>query len=80
MGMLMIRCPRTGRAIPTGRNVEPAIFRRAAVFFSRTYCPLCHATHEWFVNDAWVAATDNQSPSVAQQSPAATSSLPKSVT
>lgn len=54
MGMLMIRCPKTGRALATGRYVESAIFRSSPVFFSRTYCPLCNAMHEWFAKSAWV--------------------------
>jgi protein-arginine kinase activator protein McsA len=51
---LMIRCQKTGRAISTGRYVDLAAFRSSPVFFSRTYCPLCHVTHEWFAQDAWV--------------------------
>ena len=54
MGMIMIRCPKTGQAISTGRYVEPATFRSTPVFFSRTYCRLCLITHEWFAKDAWV--------------------------
>ena len=54
MSMLMIRCPKTGRPISTGREVEIAAFRSTAVFFSRNYCPLCRVTHEWFAQDAWV--------------------------
>ena len=58
MSMLMIRCPKTGQAIPTGREVEIAAFRSTPVFFSRTYCPLCRVTHEWFAQDAWVCDSD----------------------
>jgi len=54
MSILMIRCPKTGRAISTGREVDSASFRSSPVFFSRTYCPLCGVTHEWFARDAWV--------------------------
>ena len=54
MGMIMIRCPKTGQAISTGKYVEPATFRSTPVFFSRTYCPLCRIMHEWFAKDAWV--------------------------
>ena len=54
MAMMMIRCPKTGRAISTGRYVTSAAFRSSPVFFSRTYCPLCRVTHEWFATDAWV--------------------------
>jgi len=58
MSMLMIRCPKTGQAISTGREVEIAAFRSTAVFFSWTYCPLCRATHEWFAQDAWVCDSE----------------------
>jgi hypothetical protein len=58
MGILMIRCPKTQRAIFTGRYVDSATFRSTPVFFSRTYCPLCRATHEWFAKDAWVCDSD----------------------
>ncbi len=51
---LMILCPKTARAISTGRYVELATFRSSPVFFSQTYCPLCRVTHEWFAKDAWV--------------------------
>ena len=54
MSCLWIRCPKTGRAIFTGREVESASFRSSPVFFSHTYCTLCRETHEWFVKDAWV--------------------------
>ena len=53
MSMLMIRCPKTGQAISTGKEVEIAAFRSTPVFFGRTYCPLCRVTHEWFAQDAW---------------------------
>lgn len=54
MGMLMIRCPKTERAISTGRYVSPAAFGSTPVFFSRTYCTHCRTMHEWFAKDAWV--------------------------
>ena len=58
MGILMIRCPKTGRAISTGRYVESAAFCSAPVFFSRTYCALCYEVHEWFAKDAWVCDSE----------------------
>ena len=54
MSMLMILCLNTGRTISTGRSVAPETFRSSPVFFGRTYCLLCHVTHEWFAKDAWV--------------------------
>ena len=58
MGVVMIRCPETRRAISTGIEADRATFRSTPVFFSRTYCPLCRTTHEWFAADAWVDETD----------------------
>jgi len=58
MSMLMIRCPKTGQAISTGREVEFATFCSTPVFFSRTYCLLCRVTHEWFVQDAWICDSE----------------------
>jgi hypothetical protein len=54
MGTVMVRCPETQRAIATGIEVDRAIFHATPVFFSRTLCPHCRITHEWFAKDAWV--------------------------
>jgi hypothetical protein len=54
MGMIMIRCPKTQRAISTGIRADRATFCATPVFFSQTLCPICQATHEWFAKNAWV--------------------------
>jgi hypothetical protein len=54
MGVLVIRCPKTGQVISTGRHIESRLFSSTLVFFSCTYCPYCRVRHEWFVKDAWV--------------------------
>jgi hypothetical protein len=54
MGIVMISCPETRRAIPTGIRVDRATFHSTPVFFSRTLCPHCGKEHEWFAKDAWV--------------------------
>ena len=50
----MIKCPETGRAIPTGMKTDREAFRCSAVFFARTYCTICRISHEWFAKEAWV--------------------------
>jgi hypothetical protein len=50
----MIKCPQTGREIPTGIKADRERFRCSAVFFARTYCSICQANHEWFAKEAWV--------------------------
>lgn len=59
MGMLMVRCPKTGQALATGKYVDTATFRCSPVFFSRIYCPLCKSVHEWFAKDAWVSDSEH---------------------
>jgi hypothetical protein len=54
MGELMIRCPKTGKAVTTGIYMERARFRSMPVFFNRSFCPSCGISHEWFARDAWV--------------------------
>jgi hypothetical protein len=54
MGLVMIRCPGTGRAVSTGIQAQRDTFRATPVFFSHMYCALCQTTHQWFAKDAWV--------------------------
>lgn len=54
MGEVMIRCPTTGKATSTGMYFKRSQFRAMPVFFSRSYCRHCRATHEWFAAHAWV--------------------------
>jgi hypothetical protein len=55
MAAVMIRCPKTGRGIPTGYEADPARFRAMPVFFGRSHCPFCRTEHEWFAKEAWVS-------------------------
>jgi hypothetical protein len=54
VGIVMIKCPQTGRAIPTGIIADRESFRCSAVFFARTHCAICQTNHEWFAKEAWV--------------------------
>jgi hypothetical protein len=42
MGMVMVKCPQTGHAIPTGIKTDRESFRQSPVFFARTRCLICH--------------------------------------
>src|ERR1700704_1288108 len=52
MGIVMINCPETGSAIPTGIKADRERFRRSAVFFARTFCSICKTNHEGFAGEA----------------------------
>ena len=58
MGTVMIKCPDTGRDIPTGMMADRTSFSAMPVFFARVLCPLCNAEHEWFAREAWVCEAD----------------------
>jgi hypothetical protein len=54
MDMVMVKCPQTGRAVPTGIKTDRESFRRSPVFFGHTRCRICHTNHTWFAREAWV--------------------------
>jgi hypothetical protein len=54
VGIVMIKCPQTGRPIPTGIKADRESFRCSPVFFARTHCSICQANHEWFAKEAWL--------------------------
>jgi NMD protein affecting ribosome stability and mRNA decay len=61
MGLVMIKCPNTGRSIPTGLKTDRSSFGATPVFVSRTFCQICQANHEWFAKNAWVREEGNES-------------------
>jgi hypothetical protein len=67
MGIVMIRCPKTGREISTGMEADATSFSATPVFFARSYCPICRTEHEWFAKEAWVC---DSPPVHAQEQPA----------
>src|SRR5262247_4185792 len=58
MGVVMIKCPDTGRDISTGLVADRDSFRATPVFFGRVFCPLCRTNHEWFAQQAWVCEAE----------------------
>jgi hypothetical protein len=69
MGVIMIRCPRTGHNIPTGIEMGSSDFQRAPVFFARVQCPICGGEHEWFAKDAWVSEEEDWAGDASRVSP-----------
>jgi hypothetical protein len=62
MGIVMVKCPGTGRAIATGIVADRASFNATPVFFARVYCPMCASEHEWFAKEAWVCDSEPCAP------------------
>ena len=60
MGIVMIKCPQSGRAIATGMEADRERFSRSPVFFARSFCAICKSNHEWFAKEAWVHEGDER--------------------
>jgi hypothetical protein len=54
MSMLMIKCPATGRPVPTGIEIEPDTLAQLPDIGSGLTCPACGHHHIWQKNDAWI--------------------------
>ena len=61
MGAVMVRCPQTGRDVPTGLVTDRKSFESMPVFFARVHCPICRTEHEWFAKEAWCARPSHAS-------------------
>jgi hypothetical protein len=58
VGILMIKCPATGRGVSTG--IEVLSTERLPVVTAPMLCPACGRVHHWTKNDAWLAAGGEQ--------------------
>ena len=47
MGAVTIRCPRTGKQVPTGLEIDQATWETLPVVPSRMTCRACGAVHVW---------------------------------
>ena len=57
---LMIRCPKTGRVIPTGIAIDPASFVTSGMENNSTRCPACGEAHLWSKeNTFWESESHN---------------------
>jgi endogenous inhibitor of DNA gyrase (YacG/DUF329 family) len=62
MGVVMITCPTTGRAVPTGIETDQQSFDALPDTLSRSKCPHCGAEHVWWTREAWLAADGGDLP------------------
>ena len=55
MSLVMIKCPRTGRAVSTQVETEPSVFRKLPSMRGRMICPACAQEHNFLTSSAWLA-------------------------
>jgi hypothetical protein len=58
MGIIMIKCPATGRGISTG--IEVWATDQLPIVTASTVCPACGRVHQWTKNEAWLANEGEQ--------------------
>ena len=54
MGILMVRCRRTGQDFSSGIETDRLSFELMPHFNATIRCPLCGIDHSWSKIDAWV--------------------------
>jgi len=62
MGVVMIKCPASGRAVSTGIEVDSETFRALPDLSSQMNCPACKAHHAWSKSEAWLAGDEAAPP------------------
>jgi len=55
MGTLLVRCPATGKDIPSGIEVDRQSFEKTPAFTGTIACPFCGVEHAWSKIDAYVS-------------------------
>jgi hypothetical protein len=56
---VMIRCPVTGRAVPTGLTADPTTWEARPIGLNRVPCPECKQVHAWSKSDASLEGSTN---------------------
>jgi hypothetical protein len=54
MGILLIKCPHTGRPISTGIEVDQKSFLSLPDTLSYLTCTECGLVHAWWTREAWL--------------------------
>jgi hypothetical protein len=54
LSRVMIRCPVTGRGVPTGLTADPRTWPARPIGLNRMPCPDCKQVHAWSKSDAFL--------------------------
>ena len=56
MATVMIRCPETGKALPTDLVMTKSQFETSTLENNTVNCPHCGQNHTWSKDDVWLEA------------------------
>lgn len=54
MGRIVIKCPNTGKTVPTGMGADKKSFESSTYGSNTMHCSACGGFHTWSKEDAWV--------------------------
>jgi hypothetical protein len=54
MNPLLFQCPKTGRNIDVGIEINYGSLRNVQPVTIRLLCPLCDSPHEWHLSEGWI--------------------------
>jgi hypothetical protein len=54
MGVVMIKCPNTGKDVSTGIETDATSFAHVGDVLAHSRCPLCGQEHAWWKREAWL--------------------------
>jgi hypothetical protein len=57
MGVLMLKCPQTGREFSTGIHIDDASYKRLPDTVTKAACPHCGRRHSWWTREARLSDT-----------------------
>jgi hypothetical protein len=57
MGVLMLKCPQTGREFSTGIHIDEASYKRLQDKVTKAACPHCGQVHSWCTREARLSDT-----------------------
>ena len=63
MNSLLFRCPKTGRGVEVGINIDYRSLRLVQPVTVRLVCPLCQTPHEWKLSDGLIEDLPDTQPS-----------------
>ncbi len=55
MGILLIKCPKTGKNFAAGIEADSVAFESLPQVLTRTRCPHCGTVHLWWTSEAFLA-------------------------
>jgi hypothetical protein len=63
MGLLMLKCPSTGKEFSTGIITDAETFKKLPNTATKAACPHCGQSHRWLANEARLLEGDAARPS-----------------